>query len=554
MNWLDSILFQHSAIQTALVISLIVATGMSLGKIRLGGVSLGVAFVFFAGIMAGHLGLSIDPVTLAYTETFGLVLFVYTLGLSVGPTFFNSLKHEGLELNAWGLVVILLGTVMALLLYRPLGIALPDMVGLLCGATTNTPALGAAQQTLSNLGLPSGSPALATAVTYPLGVLGVILAIMLLRMLAARHPAKGEQNHNDDDRTYVAQFVVVNPALDGKSVAELSHLSRVKFIISRIWRDRQVIVPTAATRLDINDNVLLVTNRDEVETLEVFFGQRVKTDWNRDEIDWNHIDSKVGSRIVVVSRTVLNGKRLGQLQLRNTYGVNVSRIHRGDITLLATDDLRLEYGDQVVVVGEPSHLDQIEHFFGNSVRVLNEPNLGSIFLGMIFGLLLGTLPISLPGIQEPIRLGLAGGPIIVGLIVGALGPRMHFISYTTRSASLMLRRLGLALFLAALGLDAGGDFFATVMRPEGLLWLATGFVLTVVPVLAVGAIAVLTRRMDYGTVCGMLSGAMANPMAMNYASDTINERTPAVAYASVYPLGMFLRVIIAQVLIMLLAA
>lgn len=542
-------MFQNSAIQAVIVIALIISCGMALGKIHFRGVTLGVAFVFFTGILAGHLGLSIDADVLQYAETFGLVLFVYTLGLSVGPTFFGSLRREGLALNVWSLAVIATGTIMALILYRPLGISLPDMIGLLCGATTNTPALGAEQQALAYLGQPTTSPALATAVTYPLGVLGVILAILILRQLFVK-PADLKPKTDDDDQTSVTQYLVTNPAISGRSIGELRRLLNTHFIVSRIWRDDQVIVPTATTRLKDGDNLLVVTNKDETKTLEMFFGQRVEKDWNGREIDWNHIDSKVGSRILVVSRPVLNGKKLRQLQLRNTYGVNVSRIHRGDVTLLATDDLRLEYGDHVIVVGEPKDLDHVESFFGNSVKTVSEPNLGSIFLGMIFGLLLGLLPLQLPGMHSPIRLGIAGGPIIAGLIVGALGPRLHFISYTTRSASLMLRKLGLALFLACLGLDAGAGFLDTVLRPEGLLWIGTGFALTLVPVLLVGAVAIFTHRMDYGTISGVLSGAMANPMALTYANDTINDRTPSVAYAAVYPLAMFLRVIIAQVIIL----
>ncbi len=542
-------MFQNSAIQAVIVIALIISCGMALGKLHFRGVTLGVAFVFFTGILAGHLGLSIDADVLQYAETFGLVLFVYTLGLSVGPTFFGSLRREGLALNIWSLAVIATGTIMALILYRPLGISLPDMIGLLCGATTNTPALGAEQQALAYLGQPTTSPALATAVTYPLGVLGVILAILILRQLFVK-PADLKPKTDDDDQTSVTQYLVTNPAISGRSIGELRRLLNTHFIVSRIWRNDQVIVPTATTRLKDGDNLLVVTNKDETKTLEMFFGQRVEKDWNGREIDWNHIDSKVGSRILVVSRPVLNGKKLRQLQLRNTYGVNVSRIHRGDVTLLATDDLRLEYGDHVIVVGEPKDLDHVESFFGNSVKTVSEPNLGSIFLGMIFGLLLGLLPLQLPGMHSPIRLGIAGGPIIAGLIVGALGPRLHFISYTTRSASLMLRKLGLALFLACLGLDAGAGFLDTVLRPEGLLWIGTGFALTLVPVLLVGAVAIFTHRMDYGTISGVLSGAMANPMALTYANDTINDRTPSVAYAAVYPLAMFLRVIIAQVIIL----
>ncbi|MBQ8046656.1 MAG: putative transporter [Prevotella sp.] len=550
MDWLSTLFLTHSAIQTVVVVSLIVALGMALGKLRVGNVSLGIAFVFFTGIVAGHFGLTIDGDILSYTETLGLVLFVYTLGLSVGPTFFSSLRNEGLALNLWSLGVVALGTLMALLLYKPLGIPLSDMVGLLCGATTNTPALGAAQQALEHLGLPSGRAALATAVTYPMGVLGVILAIMLMRRLFVTEDDLKPRSSDEDNHTSVVQFVVVNPALDGKQVAAVSQMTHMHFIISRIWRNRRVIIPVATTTLRRGDNVLVVTNKEEADAMEILFGQRVEKDWNRDRIDWNHIDSKVESRVLVLSRRVLNGKRLGQLQLRNTYGVNVSRVHRGDITLLATDDLRLQYGDRVTVVGEPSHLDEVERFFGNSVQLLSEPNIGSIFLGMIVGLIVGTVPISLPGIHSPIRLGIAGGPIVVGILVGALGPRLHFISYTTRSASLMLRKLGLALYLACLGLDAGHDFFQTVVRPEGLMWVGVGFVLTVVPVLLVGWIALRTKRMDFATICGMLCGSMANPMALTYASDTIDGHRPSVSYASVYPLGMFVRVVVAQVIIM----
>ena len=553
MEWLNALFMEQSALQTVVVLSLICSVGLALGKIRLGGVSLGVAFVFFIGILAGHLGLSVDAQMLDYAETFGLVVFVYMLGLHVGPNFFGSLKHEGMELNLWSFAIIALGTVMALGLATATSVSLPDMVGVLCGATTNTPALGAAQQALSQLGLPSGSAALATAVTYPLGVLGVIVVMVLMRRFFVK-PEDLELRHDDEDKTFIAQFVVVNPALNDKTVAEVSSLSHLRFVISRLWRNEQVLVPQADTRLKLHDNILVVTTKDDVLTLEMLFGEKVETDWNRERIDWNHVDSKVESRILVLSRRVLNGKRLGQLQLRHTYGVNVSRVTRGDVKLLATDNLRLQYGDRLVVVGEPKALDHVERFLGNAVQTLNEPNIAAIFLGIILGLALGTIPLSLPGMSSPVRLGIAGGPIIMGIIVGSLGPRMHFISYTTRSASLMLRQLGLSLYLACLGLDAGRDFFQTVMRPEGILWIGLGALLTIVPVFVVGLIALRTRRYDYGTICGILCGSMANPMALGYASDTTKGDTSGIAYASVYPLGMFIRVVIAQMLIVFFAS
>ena len=550
MEWLNSLFNIQSALQATIILSLICSIGLALGKVHIKGISLGIAFVFFIGIIAGHIGLQINTQILNYAETFGLVLFVYTLGLHVGPNFFGSLRHEGFALNLWGMAVILLGTAMALILIPITHIPTSDMVGLLCGATTNTPALGAAQQALERMNISGGRAALGCAVTYPLGVLGVILAIMVIRKLFVKPADLELKTRTEKDHTYIAQFVVINPALGGKTIAEISQMTHLKFIISRIWRREQVIVPQAGTQLHINDNALVVTNKEDEGAMEILFGERVKKDWNKEKIDWNVIDSKVESRVIVVTRPVLNGKLLGQLQLRNTYGVNVSRVIRGDIKLLATDDLRLQYGDRVTVVGIPSAVDNVEKFLGNAVKTLNEPNIGSIFMGIILGLALGTIPISLPGMNSAVRLGIAGGPIIMGILMGSIGPRFHVISYTTHSASLMLRKLGLALYLACLGLDAGKDFFATIVRPEGLLWIGTGFLLTIVPVLIVGIIALHTRKYDYGTICGILCGSMANPMALGYANDTIKGDMPSVSYASVYPLGMFIRVVIAQMLIM----
>lgn len=550
MDWLQGLFTVYSPIQAVVVLSLIIACGLGLGKVKFMGVSLGVAFVFFIGILAGHLRLSVDPVTLQFTETFGLSMFVYTLGLHVGPNFFGSLRHEGMSLNLWSLAVIVVGTLFSLLLVPLTGVNLPDMVGLLCGATTNTPALGAATQAMEHLGAPRGSVALATAVTYPLGVLGVILAMVMLRKFFVKPRDLEVRPLSNTDSTYIAQFVVVNPAVSGKTIAEVAKMTHLKFIISRVWRADQVIVPMAQTQLQQGDNVLVVTTKEDEAAMEILFGRRVSKDYNKEVIDWNSIDSKVESRVLVVTRTGLNGKHLGQLQLRNTYGVNVSRVIRGDIKLLATDDLRLQYGDRVTVVGQHEAVNNVENFFGNSVKTLNEPNIGSIFLGIILGLALGTVPIMLPGMDSSVRLGIAGGPIIMGIIVGALGPQLHFISYTTRSASLMLRKLGLSLYLACLGLDAGKDFFATVVRPEGIVWVGIGFLITMVPILLVGFIALRTRHYDFGTICGILCGSMANPMALDYANDTLKGDTASVSYASVYPLGMFVRVVIAQVLIM----
>ena len=553
MDWVNNLFSVHSSIQTVVILSIIIAFGLAIGKVKIMGISLGIAFVFFVGILAGHLGLSIDPTVLDYAETFGLAMFVYCLGLHVGPNFFGSLRHEGMSQNMWSLAVIVIGTLFSLLLIPLTGINLPDMLGLLCGATTNTPALGAATQALSHLGMSSGTVALATAVTYPLGVLGVIIAMMLLRKLFVKPADLEVKTAENNDHTYIAEFKVVNPATSGKSIASVSNMTHLKFIISRIWRGNEVIVPNAETTLMVDDDLLVITTKEDEGAMEILFGKKINKNWNEEAIDWNAIDTQVESRVLVLTRTELNGKRLGELHLRKSYGVNVSRVLRGDMKLLATSDLRLQYGDRVTVVGQHEAVNHVESYFGNSVKTLNEPNIGSILFGIFLGLAIGTIPISIPGMESSVRLGIAGGPIIMGIIVGALGPKMHFISYTTQSASLMLRKLGLSLYLACLGLDAGKDFFDTVMRPQGLLWIGIGALITIIPVLIVGLIALKTKKFDFGTICGILCGSMANPMALGYANDTIKGDTASISYASVYPLGMFVRVIIAQIIVMFFA-
>lgn len=550
MDWINGLFSIPSALQGVVVISLICAVGLGLGKIKFAGISLGVAFVFFFGIAVGSLGLKVDDQMLNYCETFGLVIFVYTLGLHVGPNFFGSFRHEGTSFNIWSLAVIILGTAMAIALTYIMKVPMSDMIGILCGATTNTPALGAGQQALQHVGVSGARAALATAVTYPLGVVGVIFAMIFIRKFFVKPSDLEVKSGSNDDHTFIGQFVVVNPAIDGKYIADIAQGTHRKFIISRIWRGDEVIVPKGTTELKTNDNLLVATKKEEVPAMELLFGKRVERDLNKEQVDWNHLDSKVESRVIVLSKSVLNGKRLGQLHLRDAYNVNVSRVLRSDIKLLATEDLVLRYGDRLTLVGQPEAIDHAEKFLGNSVKTLNEPNLAIIFLGMLLGLALGTIPFTLPGMDSPIHLGIAGGPIIMGILIGAFGPRFHFIAYATRSASLMLRKLGLALYLACLGLDAGKDFLATVVRPEGLLWIGLGFVLTVLPVIIVGVVALRMKKFDFGTICGILCGSMANPMALGYANDTVNGETSNISYATVYPLGMFIRVIIAQVLVM----
>lgn len=551
MNWLYSIIVEHSAVQAVIVLSILCAGGLALGRLKVKGVSLGVTFVFFLGILAGYMGVSIDGQMLRYAQDFGLVLFVYALGLQVGPGFFNSLHDSGLSLNLLALAVVLLGLVMTVLMPWTVGINLADAVGIMCGATTNTPALGAAQQTLTSMNISANGAALGCAVTYPLGVVGVILALLFMRKLMAKTNHLIIADEDDDaDTTFIATYQVHNPGIFGKNIADVATISHLKFVISRLWRNGKVSIPSSQTILQEGDRLLVITNEEDAQAMTILFGEQENTDWNTEDIDWNAVDSNLSSRAILITKPQINGKRLRSLKLRKHYGVNISRIIRNGVQLLATPDLRLLLGDRLIVVGENESIKNVEKVLGNAVADLNEPNLISVFVGMTIGLLLGSIPVTLPGISMPVKLGLAGGPIIAGILMGTFGPRIHMNSYTTQSANLMLRAMGLALYLACLGLAAGPDFFSTVMRPEGLTWLASGFVLTVVPVLIVGIIALRIMKIDYGTVCGMLSGAMANPMAMNYSSDVLHSDRPSVAYATVYPMSMFMRVILAQVILL----
>ncbi|MCS2357866.1 putative transporter [Bacteroides fragilis] len=552
MEWLYSLFIEHSALQAVVVLSLISAIGLGLGKIHVCGISLGVTFVFFAGILAGHFGLSIDPQMLNYAESFGLIIFVYALGLQVGPGFFSSFRKGGVTLNMLAIAVVILGTFLAVVCSYTTGVSLPNMVGILCGATTNTPALGAAQQMLKQMGLESSTPALGCAVAYPLGVIGVILAVLLIRKLLVRREDLEVQEKDDANKTYIAAFQVHNPAIFNKSIKDIAHMSYPKFVISRLWRDGNVSIPTSEKIIKEGDRLLVVTSEKDALALTVLFGEQENTDWNKEDIDWNAIDSQLISQRIVVTRPELNGKKLGALRLRNHYGINISRVYRSGVQLLATPELTLQLGDRLTVVGEAAAIQNVEKVLGNAIKSLKEPNLVAVFVGIILGLALGAVPFSIPGISTPVRLGLAGGPIIVGILIGTFGPRLHMITYTTRSANLMLRALGLSLYLACLGLDAGAHFFDTVFRPEGLLWIGLGFGLTLVPTVLVGFFAFKIMKIDFGSVSGMLCGSMANPMALNYANDTIPGDNPSVAYATVYPLSMFLRVIIAQVLLMFL--
>ena len=552
MSWLYETLWQHTPVQAVVIICLICALGLALGKLRFRGISLGVTYVFFIGILFGALGLQLDAQMLSYAESFGLILFVYTLGLQVGPGFMSTFLTGGAQLNLLALGVVGLGTVMALLAALLGYMPLPDMMGVLCGATTNTPALGAAQQTLKQLGQPSNAAALGCAVTYPIGMIGVIIALILVKGRLQRRAASARDAESSDE-AFIASFTVCNPAVFHQTLHGLSGsgVDDSKFVVSRLWRQGKVILPNSETRIEDGDRLLVITKKKFVQTLTILFGRRDETNWNANDVDWNALDATLVSERILITRHEINGKHLGSLHLRNRYGVNVSRVQRAGIQLVATPDLTLRMGDRVTVVGETESIARVAAELGNTVKTLDEPNMVTIFIGIVLGLLLGSVPFFVPGMSYPVRLGLAGGPIVMGILIGAYGPRFHMVAYTTTSANLMLRSLGLSMYLACLGLDAGRDFLATVARPSSLMWIGLAFAITLLPVVLMSFVSVHWGKKSFATTAGMLCGAMANPIALNYVNDTLPGDKASVAYATVYPLCMFLRVIIAQIIVML---
>ena len=551
MDYLHSLFIEHSALQAIVVISLISAIGLMLGRIRIFGISLGITFVFFTGILAGHFGLTIDSQMLFYAETFGLVLFVYALGLQVGPGFFSSMRSEGTKLLLPAIGVLLTGTLLAIGLSFAANVAISDMSGILCGATTNTPALAAAQQTLNQLGVESSGAALSCALTYPLGVVGVIFAMIFLRKVFVKPSDMPLPDSKHKKSVFIASYCVTNPEIFGKTISEV-HDRHNHFVISRMWHNGHVLIPMSDRVLQENDILLVITKPEETESLRHIFGKQEDKDWNAENIDWNKIDSELTSQRIIVTRPEINGKKLSSLRLRNNYGINISRVYRSGVQLLATPDLVLQLGDRLTVVGEAADIKRVEKILGNAVKSLNEPNLVSVFIGMILGLMVGCIPLAIPGISVPVKLGLAGGPIIVGILIGTFGPRLHMITYTTQSANMMLRAIGLNLYLACLGLDAGAHFFETIVRPEGILWLILGLLITFIPVVLIGLFALRVMKLDFGSIAGLLCGSMANPMALTYVNETIEGDNPSVAYATVYPVCMFLRVVIIQLMVMFL--
>ena len=556
MNWFTELFTEQTFMQAVMILSLVSASGLALGKIKIFGVSLGVTFVFFAGIIAGHFGIHIDPKMLALAQNFGLIVYIYALGLQVGPGFFSSFKKGGIKLNLIAVLLLMVGSAMAIATHWVTTVSLPDTVGLLAGAVTNTPMLGAAQQAVLQIYPDSteqaNSMAMACAVAYPFGLVSMILAVMALKkILAPKRP--DNRDDRSADNTFIAEYQISNPGIFGKTIQDVRKQAECQFVISRVWKDGKVMIPTSETVLEKDEHIMVISSKNDVERIKTLFGQQENVDWNKKDIDWNAIDSQLVSKKILVTKKEHNGVKLGDLRLRNSYGINITRVNRAGIDLLPSRNLRLQLGDKITIVGEGRSIANVEVLLGNEKKQLNNPNLLSLFIGIILGLVLGSIPLSIPGISMPIKLGIAGGPIIVGILMGAFGPRFHIATYTTQSANLMLRQLGLTIFLAGLGLSAGDGFFAAVFSTEGLRWVIISILLATVPVFIVGLIAAKFFKLGYSENMGMLCGSMANPFALEFAGSDADGEDPAVAYATVYPASIFLRVISAQLIILLLS-
>ena len=555
MNWLRELFINQTFIQAVMILSIICAVGLALGKIKIKGISLGVTFVFFAGIIAGHFNIRINPEMLAVAQNFGLILYIYALGLQVGPGFFSSFKHGGIKLNLLSIGLLLIGSLLAVIVHWTTGLSAGDTVGLLAGAVTNTPMLGAGQQALMQMDpgntQAANDMAMACAVAYPFGLVGMIASVLIMKKMFAPKEFK-KADDCASDNTYIAEYQISNPAIFGKTIMEIRQNADCQFVISRVWKNETLIIPTSETILEENEHVLVISAKKDIDRIKTLFGQKENVDWNKKDIDWNAIDSQLVSKKVLVTMSRHNGVKLGDLRLRNSYGINITRVNRAGIDLLPGRNLRLQIGDKLTVVGEARAVERVSAILGNEAKRLKNPNLLSIFIGIVLGLVLGSIPIALPGMSMPIKLGIAGGPMIIGILMGAFGPRFHIQTYTTRSANLMLRQLGLTIYLAGLGLSAGAGFFDTVFTAEGLMWVAISILLAVAPVLIMGFIAAKLFKTSYADNAGMLCGGMANPFALDFAGSGSDGEDPAVAYATVYPANIFLRVISAQIIILLL--
>ena len=538
---------------SVLILSLVIACGIILGKIKVAGISLGVTWILFVGIVFGHFNLNLDEHLLHFLKEFGLILFVYSIGLQVGPGFFSAFKKGGFTLNMLAITTIFLSIVITIILHFTTGTPITTMVGILSGAVTNTPGLGAAQQANSDMnGIDAPEIAMGYAVAYPLGVVGAIFSLLILKYIlninTSKEEAEAEKGlgHLQELTVRPVSIEIKNEAVDGKKIKDIRPLVNRNFVISRIRYHegkQETELVNSETALHIHDKILIISNPIDIEAISVFFGKQI-------EMEWEQLNKNLISRRILITKPELNGKMLSQLKIRNNFGASITRINRSGVDLVATPNLQLQMGDRVTVGGSELAVSHAEKVLGNSMKRLNQPNLIPIFIGIALGCILGSIPFMFPGIPQPVKLGLAGGPLIVSILISRFGPQYKMITYTTMSANLMVREIGISLFLACVGLGAGKEFIETIINEGGYIWIAYGVLITVIPLLLTGIIGRYVCKLNYYTLIGVLSGANTNPPALAYSNDLTSCDAPAVGYATVYPLAMFLRVLTAQLLIL----
>lgn len=557
MNWLQDLLTNPNSIAHIVALyAFVIAAGVLLGKIKFFGISLGVTFVLFVGILAGHFGFTGNPAILSFVQDFGLILFVFCIGLQVGPSFFSSFKRGGITLNLLAVGIVFLNIAVALILYFALQgrVDIPMMVGILCGAVTNTPGLGAANEALQQLHYQGPEIAMGYACAYPLGVMGIILSMIIIRYIC-RVDVKQDSDEiqkeeaNPHMKPYTISLKVQNEALSGKTLSQVQNFLARDFVCTRIIQDGHMITPNANTVLRLGDRMFLVCAEDDSEAIMAFIGPKIEQDWDAT----NQQDKPMVSRRILVTQPNINGKTLGELHFSSMYGVNVTRVNRSGMDLFAARQLRLQVGDRVMVVGPQDAIERVANLLGNQLRRLDHPNIVTIFVGILCGILFGSLPIAIPGMPTPVKLGLAGGPLIISILIGRFGHKVKLVTYTTMSANLMLREVGLVLFLASVGIKAGENFVQMVVEGDGVLYVGLGFLITFIPLVITGIVARWHHRVNYFTLMGLIAGSNTDPPALAYANQIAGNDAPAVGYSTVYPLTMFLRILTAQLLVLLMA-
>jgi len=561
MDWLINLFNTNDSVaHIVLLYSVVIAGGVLLGKIKVGGISLGVTFVLFVGILAGHIKFTAPINILTFMQDFGLILFVFCIGLQVGPGFFESFKKGGIKLNLLSMSLILLNVAVMFACYfiffdtNDVN-ALPMMVGTLSGAVTNTPGLGAANEALSSMeqSFPNGLPQIASgyACAYPLGVLGIIGATIAVRYICRvdlqeeEEKLAAQESEDPHAKPHIMHVRVNNSYLDGRTLGQISEFLNRDMVCTRLYHDGKVVIPQQETVFSLGDEALIVCAESDAEAIQVFIGEELSEEWSYEDKEQPLVSKRIG-----VPRPAINGKLLREMHFTSVYGVNITRITRQGMNLFASPSHRFQIGDRVVAVGPEDHVDRVAEVLGNSARRLDAPNVATIFIGIIVGILFGSIPVNIQGIPAALKLGIAGGPLVIAILIGRFGYKFKLITYTTTSANLMLREIGLALFLASVGIKAGAHFWDTVIQGDGIKYVYTGFIITVIPILIIGTITRLVYKFNYFTIMGMLAGTCTDPPALAYANQICSREAPGIGYSTVYPLSMFLRIFTAQLIVL----